>query len=191
RGWWRRGGDSGCAAEMAAGGDVCRGSGVVEAAWLTWRRWWWFGDGDEMKTMRVVVVWCRGGVGDVVFRCGDKYGPGHRFKTGTFKVLEANEDVEESLTTDPTDLKSDREETTEISLHAILGKPHLTTMKVHGILHSTKVLILIDGGSIHNFISDVLINELNLATQPVAPFGVQIGNGDVICCGQICKNLPV
>ncbi|GKB34694.1 retrotransposon gag domain, retroviral aspartyl protease [Tanacetum coccineum] len=57
------------------------------------------------------------------------------------------------------ELKSD-EETAEISLHAILGKPHPTTMKVH-------------------------------ATQPLAPFGVQIGNRDVIRCGQICKNLPV
>ncbi|GJZ96806.1 retrotransposon gag domain, retroviral aspartyl protease [Tanacetum coccineum] len=125
------------------------------------------------------------------FRCGDKYEPGHLCKTGTLKVLEADEDVEEPLTTDLTDLESDREETAEISLHAILGKPHPTTMKVHGMLHSTEVLILIDGGSTHNFISDVLVNELKLATQPLAPFGVQIGNGDVIRCGQICKNLPV
>ncbi|GJY02845.1 retrotransposon gag domain, retroviral aspartyl protease [Tanacetum coccineum] len=107
------------------------------------------------------------------------------------KVLEANEDVEESFTTDLTNLDSDREETAEISLHAILGKSHPTTMKVHGMLHSTEVLILIDGGSTHNFISDVLVNELKLATQPVSPFGVQIGNGDVIRYGQICKNLPV
>ncbi|GKC87195.1 hypothetical protein Tco_1147844, partial [Tanacetum coccineum] len=40
---------------------------AVEAAWWTWQRWWWFGDGDEIKTMRVVVVLYRGGVGDVVF----------------------------------------------------------------------------------------------------------------------------
>nr|GEV61677.1 putative mitochondrial protein [Tanacetum cinerariifolium] len=38
---------------------------------------------------------------------------------------------------------------------------------------------------------NVLVNELKLATQPLAPFGVQIGNGDVIQCGQICKNIPV
>ncbi|GJU55218.1 reverse transcriptase domain-containing protein [Tanacetum coccineum] len=103
------------------------------------------------------------------FRCGDKYELGHLCKTGTLKVLEADEDVEEPLTTDLADLESDREETAKISLHAILGKPHPTTMKVH----------------------DVLVNELKLATQPVSPFGVQIGNGDVIRCGQICKNLAV
>ncbi|KAD6795515.1 hypothetical protein E3N88_06411 [Mikania micrantha] len=59
---------------------------------------------------------------------GDKYGPGHRCKTGTFKVLEAEEEMEESLVTELQD--SDQEETAEISLHAILGKPHPTTMKV-------------------------------------------------------------
>lgn len=125
------------------------------------------------------------------FKCGDKYGPGHRCKTGTFKVLEADEDVEESPTTDLTDPDLDQQETAEISLHAILGKPHPTTMKVHGMLRSAEVLILIDGGSTHNFILDVLVNELKLASQPVTSFGVQIGNGDIIRCGQIFKNLSV
>nr|GEW85000.1 putative mitochondrial protein [Tanacetum cinerariifolium] len=64
-------------------------------------------------------------------KCGDKYGPGQRCITGTFKVLEANEDVEESFTTDLTNLDFDREENAKISLHAILGKSHPTTMKVH------------------------------------------------------------
>nr|GEZ57145.1 retrotransposon Gag domain, retroviral aspartyl protease [Tanacetum cinerariifolium] len=46
-------------------------------------------------------------------------------------VLEANDEVEEPLTTDLTGLKTDWVETTEISLHAIQKKPHPTTMKVH------------------------------------------------------------
>ncbi|GKA57033.1 hypothetical protein Tco_0756105 [Tanacetum coccineum] len=64
-------------------------------------------------------------------------------------------------------------------------------MKVHGMLHSTEVLILIDGGSTHNFISDVLVNELKLATQPLAPFGFKIGNGDVIRLVKSAKIFPV
>ncbi|GJY20527.1 retrotransposon gag domain, retroviral aspartyl protease [Tanacetum coccineum] len=59
------------------------------------------------------------------FRCGD-ITDGTRCKTGTFKVLEANKDVEESFTTDLTNLDSDREETAEISLHAIFGKKQPT-----------------------------------------------------------------
>ncbi|KAJ0561743.1 putative nucleotidyltransferase, Ribonuclease H [Helianthus annuus] len=124
------------------------------------------------------------------FRCGDKYGPGHRCKAGTLKLLEAEEDPDDQGNAE-TNSEENQGDAAEISLHAIFGRPHPTTMKVHGKLNSTEVLILVDGGSTHNFISDVLVNELKMATQPVAPFGVQIGNGDVIRCGQICKNLSV
>ncbi|KAD3068149.1 hypothetical protein E3N88_36029 [Mikania micrantha] len=87
--------------------------------------------------------------------------------------------------------KQQDEDTAEINLHAILGRPHPTTMKVHGKLNTTEVLILVDGGSTHNFISDILVNELKLATQLIEPFGAQIGNGDVIRCGWICKDLTI
>ncbi|GKC97941.1 retrotransposon gag domain, retroviral aspartyl protease [Tanacetum coccineum] len=125
------------------------------------------------------------------FRCGDKYGPGHRCKTGTFKVLEAEEENGEQREIETSSLNIDPNETAGISLHAILGKPHPTTMKIQGKLNSTEVLILVDGGSTHNFISDILVSELKLANELVAPFGVQIGNGDVIRCGQICKDLSL
>jgi hypothetical protein len=45
------------------------------------------------------------------FRCGDKYGPGHRCKTGTLKVLEAEEDMEEPHITELPNSDLDQEET--------------------------------------------------------------------------------
>ncbi|KAD6453241.1 hypothetical protein E3N88_07946 [Mikania micrantha] len=122
------------------------------------------------------------------FKCGAKYGPGHRCQTGTLKLLAAGDDEPEDVEEEPNDMP---EETAEISLNAILGRPHPTTMKVHGTLNNTEVLILVDGGSTHNFISEVLVSELHLCTQPIEPFGVQIGNGDVIRCGRICKSLSI
>lgn len=62
-------------------------------------------------------------------------------------------------------------------------------MKVYDKLNSNEVLILVDGGSTHNFISDMVVKELRLVTQLITPLGLQIGNGDIIRCGQICKNL--
>nr|GEV66711.1 retrotransposon Gag domain, retroviral aspartyl protease [Tanacetum cinerariifolium] len=124
------------------------------------------------------------------FRCGDKYGPGHRCKTGTFKLLEAD-DVEEPTDTQKVNLDENPSEVAEINLHAIFGKSQPTTMKVHGTLNSNEVLILIDGGSTHNFIPDVLVNELKLISQMVAPFGVQIGNGDGIRCSKVCRDLSL
>lgn len=79
------------------------------------------------------------------YRCGKKYGPGHRCKVGTLKMLEADEDAGKQHETETPNNNETKEETAEISLHAILGKSHPTTMKVHGMLNSTEVLILIDG----------------------------------------------
>ncbi|GJT57817.1 hypothetical protein Tco_0992871 [Tanacetum coccineum] len=53
-------------------------------------------------------------------RCGDKYGPGHRCKTGTFKVLEAEEENGEQQEIETSSLDIDPDETAGISLHAIL-----------------------------------------------------------------------
>nr|GEZ64655.1 Ty3/gypsy retrotransposon protein [Tanacetum cinerariifolium] len=114
--------------------------------------------------------------------------------------LEAMESLKEDIASPSSDqakeietssLDTDPDETAGISLHAVLGKPHPTTMKVHGKLNSIEVLILIDEGSTYNFISDILVIELKLVTQLVAPFVVQIGNGDVIRCGQICKDISL
>ena len=62
-------------------------------------------------------------------------------------------------------------------------------MKLRGILDTAEVLILIDSGSTHNFISDKLVSELKLITHFISPFGVQIGNGDVLRCNRICNDV--
>uniref|UniRef100_A0A251UI76 Putative retrotransposon gag domain, Retroviral aspartyl protease n=1 Tax=Helianthus annuus TaxID=4232 RepID=A0A251UI76_HELAN len=118
------------------------------------------------------------------FRCGDKYGPGHRCKTGTFKLLEiTNEEGAAENEQECTD------ELAKISLHALFGQTSLTTMKLRGHIDKAEILVLIDSGSTHNFISDKLVSNLNLVTHFISPFGVQIGNGDVLKCNRICKNL--
>ncbi|PWA75166.1 retrotransposon gag domain, Retroviral aspartyl protease [Artemisia annua] len=110
---------------------------------------------------------------------------------GTLKVLEVEEGFEEQPTSEVEYMAGNTNDVAEISLHAIFGNTHPRTMKVQGMLHSTEVIILVDPGSTHNFISDALVKDLHLNTQVVARFSVQIGNGDFIRCGHICKNLPI
>jgi hypothetical protein len=71
------------------------------------------------------------------FRCGDKYGLGHRCITGTFKLLEGDEQEENPI---PENNYTDKQQDdmAEISLHAILDKSHTSIMKVQGTLNSTK-----------------------------------------------------
>ncbi|KAI3741120.1 hypothetical protein L1987_58787 [Smallanthus sonchifolius] len=47
-------------------------------------------------------------------------------------------------------------------------------MRLHGTIGSTKVLILVDSGSTHDFIAESLVRQLNLSTQLVTPFDVLV-----------------
>ncbi|KAD3639993.1 hypothetical protein E3N88_29216 [Mikania micrantha] len=64
------------------------------------------------------------------FRCGVKYGPGHRCKTGTLKLYEIEEEQEVPLEEETWGDTDDKPEVAEISLNAILGNSQPTTMKV-------------------------------------------------------------
>ncbi|KAD3338477.1 hypothetical protein E3N88_33998 [Mikania micrantha] len=72
------------------------------------------------------------------FLYGDKYGPGHWCKVGTFKLLEIETEVEETPTVVEGESGEANDEIAEISLHAILGKSHTTTMKVHSKLNNAE-----------------------------------------------------
>lgn len=96
--------------------------------------------------------------------------------------MEALEEQEEPVNTTTEEESGDQEGLLEKSLNAIFGKSQVSTMKLYATIGTTEVLILIDGGSTHNFISDTLVHELKMPTKFINPFGVQIGNGDIIIC---------
>ena len=126
------------------------------------------------------------------FRCNEKFAPGHRCRQPTFSLLEISNDNEQLLADENEHEEGiNQQDMAEISFHAILGKTSGTTMKVEGTLEGRKVLILIDSGSTHNFISTSLVKQLGLKVSTVPSFGVQIGNGQIIQCNQICRDLSM
>ena len=58
------------------------------------------------------------------------------------------------------DIINERELTPHISLNALEGTVGLNTMKVNGKIDKTIVYILIDSGSIHNFLNTTLTLKL-------------------------------
>lgn len=88
-------------------------------------------------------------------------------------------------------VETEASEMAEISLHAILGKTMGTTMKIKGEIGSRTILILIDSGSTHNFISEDMVHQMCLPIQQITPFGVQIGNGQVIRCNRVFPKVEV
>ena len=103
------------------------------------------------------------------FSCDEKFTPGHRCRKSQLLLLE-NEEEDGEL---PTNLEGEP----EISLHALTGwSPH-KTMRVKANIKSHELIVLIDSGSTHNFISERIANSLQLPVQFTKPFNIKIANG--------------
>ncbi|XP_035546606.1 uncharacterized protein LOC118348648 [Juglans regia] len=70
----------------------------------------------------------------------------------------------------------------EITLHALAGWTAPKTMRVAAKIGSHNIVVLIDSGSTHNFISERLANGLRLPVAPTETFNVRIANGDKLKC---------
>ncbi|RVW57854.1 hypothetical protein CK203_117249 [Vitis vinifera] len=88
-------------------------------------------------------------------------------------IRNINDDSEADTKEAETDLPSDP----EISLHALTGWTATKTMRVTAKIGTHDVVVLIDSGSTHNFISDKVAALLHLPVVPTAPFHVRVANG--------------
>ncbi|XP_041009414.1 uncharacterized protein LOC121253468 [Juglans microcarpa x Juglans regia] len=70
----------------------------------------------------------------------------------------------------------------EITLHALTGWTVPRTMRITATMASHEVMVLIDSGSTHNFISDRLASSLCLPVVPTEPFIVRVANGERLKC---------
>ncbi|KAF3660018.1 hypothetical protein FXO38_12339 [Capsicum annuum] len=130
------------------------------------------------------------------FICNEKFLPGNRCKTTSLTLMETNDNIEggelvEQMPSDIIDRDASTNDLAEISFHAFLGDMKGTTMKPQGTLNGCEVIPLANSGSSHNFISDKIVQELQLLVHIVPYFGVQIGNGEIIRCNRLCQNLVV
>ena len=65
--------------------------------------------------------------------------------------------------------------------------PH--TLKLIGYLKHHKVIILIDGGNMHNFIHCRVSQETHCYIHVVNKFRITIANGGAMKCGGYCENV--
>lgn len=62
-----------------------------------------------------------------------------------------------------------------------------STLKLSGSINGKEVIVLVDGGSMNNFIQSRLETHLNLVVQPLAHMRVTVGNGDALSYGGECS----
>jgi predicted aspartyl protease len=69
-----------------------------------------------------------------------------------------------------------------LSLHALSGKPHHKAIQLRALVQNQALIILVDSGSSHTFLSSSLAYKLQLAATPLAHMTIKVANGAVLPC---------
>lgn len=87
--------------------------------------------------------------------------------------------------------KEDEMPMLELYMNSIVGLSGNHTMKLKGKVKGEEVIILIDSGATHNFITTELIERLNIPIQASRVFEVSLGDGYKVRGRHICPTMVV
>ena len=68
----------------------------------------------------------------------------------------------------------------QLSLNALAGTEQGQAMKLRALVQNKVLLILVDSGSSHSFISKAFVQMLGISTVPMSPQQVRLANGDCL-----------
>ncbi|KZV57116.1 peroxidase 64 [Dorcoceras hygrometricum] len=115
------------------------------------------------------------------FRCGEPYSPMHKCAFKLMQVALLESELEEEGAT----------EETELPLFSISGMTQPQTMKLRGRIKDEEVIVMVDSGASHNFVSRKLVEKLGLEIDEAVRFGVCLGDGTKVRCQGLCLELVV
>jgi hypothetical protein len=76
----------------------------------------------------------------------------------------------------------------QLSLNALAGTDQGQAMKLRALVQNKVLLILVDGGSSHSFVSKAIVQMLGISTVPMSPYQVRLANGDCVITGEWVPN---
>jgi hypothetical protein len=128
------------------------------------------------------------------FTCGERWGRTHR--CGPTVQLHVVEELlamvqpkEEQLDDTEQPSGDTASELMHLSEAAVAGSQGATTMRFQGRVHDHAILMLVDSGSSHTFISTELAARLKLPTCEISPLRVKVANGGMMQCTEELQNL--
>ena len=133
------------------------------------------------------------------FNCDERYHRGHRCASRVFLLITEEEDPP-SVNIDPNNPQPntipDPPEVTDpypahISLHSLSDHHAPETLRFEGVIHAHPLVLLVDGGSTHNFVQQQLVSRLGLPCRSTPPLRVMVGNGHHLECTTICEVVPI
>lgn len=116
------------------------------------------------------------------YKCDEKHFAGHVCSRSELTVLITMEDGTEvecmEAQVDFTEEENEIEAgVAEVSVNSVVGLSSPKTMKLRGRIGAEEVVILIDSGASHNFISEKLVEKLGLVTATTSLSGVLVAGG--------------
>nr|KYP45086.1 Transposon Ty3-G Gag-Pol polyprotein [Cajanus cajan] len=78
-----------------------------------------------------------------------------------------------------------------LTLCSMAGLTSKKSFMMWGEILENKVLVLVDSGATHNFISTKLVENLRLSVEPTIPYYVKVGGGQRIKTNGVCKGLQM
>ena len=79
----------------------------------------------------------------------------------------------------------------QISLNSLAGHVAPETLRLMGNISGHPLLLLVDGGSTHNFVQQQLVTHLGLPCRATTPLRVMVGNGQYLECTSICDAIDI
>jgi hypothetical protein len=132
------------------------------------------------------------------FKCDGRYRPNHRCPSRELAAVIIQDEIaieEEFLNpfADEQECKvADVEAVNvEVSSQSVDGLNGPKTMKLEGEIMGRKVVVLLDSGASHNFISHNLVAELQLHKSDTGSYGVTLGTGVSVPGTGICKGVKL
>ena len=77
----------------------------------------------------------------------------------------------------------------EISFNSVMGFTSPRTLKLLGYILGKEVVVMIDPGATHNFISREAVETLGVPLTPTKSFGVSLGTGESVRGTGLCKGV--
>ncbi|CAM8996543.1 unnamed protein product [Rhodiola kirilowii] len=126
------------------------------------------------------------------FNCDEQFRPGHKCKPKFLCMLmEEDDDPLEDELEQPPITEEQTEEPPTISFHAMQGRTLPRTLRLKATLAGRQVLVLIDGGSTHNFVQTRVAKNAGLTVETAKHLSVTVGNGEELRCEGMSRDVQL
>ncbi|GKE03848.1 putative unclassified retrotransposon protein, partial [Tanacetum coccineum] len=124
------------------------------------------------------------------YYCDERYTPRHKCSKPQLFMISDIQEIEERQHEEPMVQQPD-ETPAEISFHAISGTILPQTLRFPGRIQNKDVVVLVDGGSTHNFIDQAWGDRFGLTVVHDVHFEVVVGNREKMVCTGRVKDLTI